>query len=457
MSGSRLGFMTISESAAHAIPRFAHAVDAALDRVLESSALFMRPEEKVDALVTLARVEARLSALKLRVLAASEDACEAGAHRSVADLASAKTGEDRARCAADVRLAVALERFTIVGAAMAAGVLSPVKARIITRELADLDADPDVSRDLVDLAEQHLVSQATEFAPRELEAIAKKILETIAPWIEDERERQRLEAAEQRAQRRLTLQLITSPGGLEGVTELRARIPTAVAGRLRTYLEAFTAPRHLANTSVSANTRTQTNTEAEAEAGNSLDSAWSTTALGEHVPYHQRLGAAFCSLLEAIDPDRLPLHGGTATSIMITIGLKDLIEGLNAANISAGSHGDLRITAAQARRLACTANLIPAVLGSNSEVLDLGRASRLFTTAQRKAMALRDKHCRTEGCTVPAAWCEAHHYREPWSHGGKTDLNDGKLLCPWHHHRAHDARYLVSEMANGDVRYTRRR
>jgi hypothetical protein len=51
----------------------------------------------------------------------------------------------------------------------------------------------------------------------------------------------------------------------------------------------------------------------------------------------------------------------------------------------------------------------PAVLGGESEVLDLGRKQRLFSTAIRRALRLRDPVCRGEGCTIPARWCEAHH------------------------------------------------
>jgi hypothetical protein len=60
---------------------------------------------------------------------------------------------------------------------------------------------------------------------------------------------------------------------------------------------------------------------------------------------------------------------------------------------------------------------------------------------QRKAMILRDRQCRAEGCTVPA---------------GRTDLKDGLLLCSWHHHRVHDDTYDVTRMPSGDVRFSRR-
>jgi hypothetical protein len=132
--------------------------------------------------------------------------------------------------------------------------------------------------------------------------------------------------------------------------------------------------------------------------------------------------------------------------------LDALLSGLGVATTSTGD----RITAAEVRRLACTAKLVPAVLGGKSEVLDLGRANRLYNTAQRKAMGLRDGGCRAEGCEIPAAWCEAHHLI-PWSKGGKTDLADGVLLCSHHHHRAHVDRYRHDRLPNGDLRFHRRR
>ncbi|MDX6360968.1 MAG: hypothetical protein QOH37_4022 [Nocardioidaceae bacterium] len=97
------------------------------------------------------------------------------------------------------------------------------------------------------------------------------------------------------------------------------------------------------------------------------------------------------------------------------------------------------------------------VLGGAGETLDLGRARRLFSPAQRKAMAIRDRCCRAEGCDIPAAWCEkAHHAHKPWSQGGRTDLAHGLLLCSIHPHRAHDDRYDDRRLPTGDVRFTRR-
>ena len=118
------------------------------------------------------------------------------------------------------------------------------------------------------------------------------------------------------------------------------------------------------------------------------------------------------------------------------------------------SSDDLRISGGHARRLACTAGIIPVVLGSKSEVLDLGRTARVYNRAQRKALRITHQRCRARGCTVPATWCEAHHLK-PWALGGPTDLADGTLLCPFHHHRAHDPTYHVSRAPDGDLDITK--
>lgn len=141
----------------------------------------------------------------------------------------------------------------------------------------------------------------------------------------------------------------------------------------------------------------------------------------------------------------------------MTIPFEALESGLGVATLDNGSPGDglTTMTAGQVRRLACAAQIIPAVLGADSEVLDLGRSQRLFTKAQRRALLLRDSTCRTEGCDIPGTWAEAHHFL-PWSHGGGTDLDNALLLCSRHHHRAHDDTYDMRRLPNGDYRFARR-
>jgi hypothetical protein len=88
------------------------------------------------------------------------------------------------------------------------------------------------------------------------------------------------------------------------------------------------------------------------------------------------------------------------------------------------------------RRMACDATIIPIVLGTDSEVLDVGRARRLFTPGILRAMWLRDKGCTIPGCTAPPHWADAHHLIH-WIEGGVTSLTNGALLCGRHHTIAH--------------------
>ena len=68
---------------------------------------------------------------------------------------------------------------------------------------------------------------------------------------------------------------------------------------------------------------------------------------------------------------------------------------------------------------------------------------------------LRDGGCTAEGCEWPPGLCHAHHDR-PWSAGGPTDFEHGRLLCLHHHARAHDPAYRLARVAGGKVAFTRR-
>ena len=102
------------------------------------------------------------------------------------------------------------------------------------------------------------------------------------------------------------------------------------------------------------------------------------------------------------------------------------------------------------RRLACDAQVIPAVLGGAGEVLDWGRSVRLFTPGQVKALWLRDQGCTFPGCGTPAHWCDAHHVTH-WVDGGLTDLSNAVLLCGRHHTVVHRDRLAAAISATGAV------
>ncbi|MCM0615118.1 DUF222 domain-containing protein [Paenarthrobacter sp. TYUT067] len=94
------------------------------------------------------------------------------------------------------------------------------------------------------------------------------------------------------------------------------------------------------------------------------------------------------------------------------------------------------------RKIACDADIIPALLGSDSRILDIGRTTRIFPPHIRKAITARDQGCTFPDCTMPAPWCEAHHTTY-WSHGGTTGTDNGTLLCSHHHHIIHKEQWRI--------------
>ncbi len=120
-----------------------------------------------------------------------------------------------------------------------------------------------------------------------------------------------------------------------------------------------------------------------------------------------------------------------------------------AASDSAG----VRLQDDTTRHLLCDARLLPVVVDSLGVPLDLGRASRLASTGQRKAMALRDGGCVFPGCTAPPSWSEAHHMVE-WSNDGVTDLADLASLCRHHHGVVHRKGWSIQATEDGSFWFT---
>ncbi|WGL51972.1 DUF222 domain-containing protein [Nocardioides sp. BP30] len=401
----------------HQIQTALATITAALDQATDANPVFLGTNDKKDVLAALMRSRTRLEELYLRVVASADDvAAELGA-RDVAAWLTAQHRVESPAAHTTLRLARELEARPVVRARLAQGRFSLEHARVILRGLDDLPDD--LPAEVLARAEVTLCDLANEHRPKDLRRVASHLLEVIAPDIAEAAEAAAIQRLEEQAHARATLS-ITDLG--DGTTRIHGIVPEVVGHRLRTYLQAYTQPRIAA---LEADGRVQ--------------------------PRSRLLAHAFAQLLENTDPTRLPAHGGDATTVVVTMTLDQLRAGLGVGWLDDGTP----ISTGETRRLACTAGIIPAVLGGNSEPLDLGRTRRLFTPTQRKALALRDKHCRTEGCTVPAAWCDAHH-DQPWSTGGHTDLNHGSLLCGHHHRRAHDPTYQTTRLPDGRYRFQHR-
>jgi len=129
-----------------------------------------------------------------------------------------------------------------------------------------------------------------------------------------------------------------------------------------------------------------------------------------------------------------------ATTVVVRMSLESLLTGTGLASIDGC---DYSIPAAVARVMAADANIIPAVLGGPSAVLDWGLSRRLFTRNQKLALIERDGGCAWAGCDRPPCYTEAHHIEWWVADGGPTDLSNGVMLCSRHHHAIHDLGWRV--------------
>lgn len=393
---------------AHAVLVCARTVRSALIDVADLDPTFMPTKDKAAALLAIREVLAAAAGLQAKLLAAADDVAFGAGTRDAAAWLAHEAHDDIQVVRRSLQLGRSLESAPLVSAALAEGRIDVDKAKIILRALEELPDD--VPAGLLDRAEAVLVDQAPSLSPKALARVARHLEAVVDPDTSDAAEARALLREERSAWQKTSLRILDR---FDGTSRISGVIPASAGQRLRTYVEAFSQPRKLD---------------------------------GEAARADQLLGRAFCDLLEHVDPVTLPAHGGDATSVIVTIPLADLRADLGAAAIG-GLDSDQRISAGEARRLACTAGIIPAVLGSKSHVLDLGRTRRLHSQAQRKALRSQYSTCQIDGCDIPSTWCDVHH-ETPWSHGGRTDLKNALLVCGHHHRRLHDARYQATRNGN---------
>lgn len=378
------------------------------------------------ALITQAdRAISRLQAVKLRLLAAADRSAVAvasGMSGTGAWLA-AQTRAAGADAARQVALASALEDLPSTEAALAAGEFSAEHAAVIAATNKRLPEG--LTPEQVTAIETDLVAKAKTMDPVTLRKRARRALEAAATQAEADRHHDELVREEEAAARekcRLVLK-----DNHDGTVTGHFTVPTFAGHVLRKVVQQMASPRR----------------------GRLGAGPAQTGPVGAAVDWQQRYGQAFTELLERLPTDHL--HGKVAATVVVMIDQEQLAEDLRAAGLDTGEE----ISAAEARRLACGAGILPAVLGGASQPLDLGRTQRFFTEAQRVALGLAHTSCAAEGCDRPFAWCELHHTR-PWSAGGTTNLADAEPLCGFHHQRIHDPAYRHVRHRDGSLTFHRR-
>ncbi|MGM1030661.1 MAG: DUF222 domain-containing protein [Actinomycetota bacterium] len=143
-----------------------------------------------------------------------------------------------------------------------------------------------------------------------------------------------------------------------------------------------------------------------------------------------------------------PLAGGESPSLVFTGTIEAYdayMQGLRHTDRTLTiEHTSSLLPIERVDQLVCFADIHHLVVDEQGHPLWLGRTQRLFTRAQKRALAKRDKGCRVPGCGMPVAWCETHHI-VPRQLGGPTDVDNGILVCNYHHHEIHAGRFRVEK------------
>ncbi len=299
------------------------------------------------------------------------------------------SGESGAWASKRVKLGRALaDRMPMTGKAWGAGDLGMDHAQVIANTIREQDYD--LALDMEGFLAEHAAGLTVE----QLKTVAAELLAAAAPETSD------ADAAKKRAAQRLSLSET-----LDGMWRLDGWLDPEAGLIVSNAIASFTR-----KPDPDGDVLTESAPHRRAEA---------LVQLARHAVAH----AEDCNG-----------QGGNRATLILGLSHPSLVDGLG----TAGTPDGKRLPAAAARRMACDAGIIPAVYGSDSQILDFGRLTRTIPAGLRHFIVARDGGCVFPGCDRPPAWTEIHH-REFWVRDeGETEPENLETLCLHHHHKCHE-------------------
>ena len=300
------------------------------------------------------------------------------------------------------------DELPATAAAMQAGEISLEHARVISKTVRLLPSDVSTP-ELRARVDATLAGEAKTFDAKTLHTVGNHVLENIDPDLADRVLEKKLRLEEARAERDRFFAMGWDES--TGIYQVSGRLPKVVGEELKLVLDPLAAPQ-------------------PGPDGRDVRSP------GQR--YADALGEAAHRLLAN---QLVPSHGGNPAQLVVTVtrtGGRTLGTGIE-------------LSRKQVELVMCEANkafLFKPEHQPGRVTLLTDKQERLFQKKLRRLLELRDGGCAFPGCDRPPNWCHAHHI-VPWSKGGPTTLNNGVLLCGYHHRLIHQGQWQVRIAVDG--------
>jgi hypothetical protein len=376
-------------------------VSAALGR-LDSDRSALSPLARLECAKLARELAGRMDALASLLLAEADHAQASLRATGTPTSSWLGVGQNLSKreAASSLHRARELANHPIVGKAATAGNLGAGQVRAITRVLEGLAPQLDQSQQLA--AEQVMVGLAHTMDADQLSKAAGQVLRQVAPPVAEELLETRLQRQAEAAHQARSLRFLREGASVR----FDGSLPQLEAESWMALLDAH------------AESQRRSIIEARDPFAPTL------------TPEQRRADALIAMINRHEVTKQAPASGGDRPRVVVKLNYDQLHRDAAGAGLISD---DATLSAGELRRICCEAELIPAVLGGASEILDVGRTHRLVTPAIRTAITLRDGGCIFPGCQTRPAICEAHHL-QPWWDGGETSVSNLVLLC--HHHHA---------------------
>ena len=355
-------------------------------------------DELIDTVTGIEALKSTLESLELGVVRELDatNAVKTAGWASTQDFVTNVAGGHKGTGPATVRLAAAVDQPLLapVGEALRDGWLSAAKAQVIERAIDNLPGNPEVRARGV----QVLLGEAKALDATDLKKLTRRLLTLVDPDGDERRDEQALDRLERAAHLNRHLTITDDHAGGAWLT---GRCSTEDAALIKATLIPLAKP--------------------EPSNGPVCDPNSCTVPGCAHDGRDPRdhgvrmLDALVDACRRLQTTNLLPESHSATPRLTLTMDFQDL---KNLTGLAITETGE-QLSASAIRRICCDSDVIPAVLGTSSEVLDVGRQQRLVTAAIWKALIARDQHCRFPNCTRPPIMCHAHHVQH-WIDGGET-------------------------------------